>query len=103
PGLHARSTHGARLNDEQMIDDYAALVHSMGRQTRVCCRNAFAIQTQAGILAVGSPSDARHEGWPLDRSHCFTDAAFTDAGESDQAKDENLAQWLAFLKTTLNL
>ena len=55
PGLHVRSTHGARLNDEQMIDDYAALVHSMGRQTRACYRNAFVIQTQAGIFGCWIP------------------------------------------------
>lgn len=42
-----RSPHGVRLNDGQMIDDYAALVRSLGGQTRACYRNAFAIQTPA--------------------------------------------------------
>ena len=50
---------------------------------------------------VNTPSAARHEGWALDRSHCFTGAAFAE--EADGSKEENLAKWLAFLKTTLNL
>ena len=64
PGLHMRSPHGVRLNDGQMIDDYAALVRSLGGQTRACYRNAFAIQTPARIVTY--PWSARYErasGW----------------------------------------
>jgi inosine/xanthosine triphosphate pyrophosphatase family protein len=30
PGLHARTPHGVRLNDEEMIAHYAALIESLG-------------------------------------------------------------------------
>lgn len=125
PGLHIRSPYGVRLNDDQMIEYYADLVHSLGGETRACYLNGFAIQTPKGLVTyaepmelalrqgfwmVDTPSQARHEGWPLDalswnldRSHCFTDADYTASGCSDQAKDEALSLWLSFLKKSLEL
>lgn len=79
PGLHIRAPQGRRLDDEEMIAHYAALVHSLGGRAlayyldgiAVYCRGRIrSYLDERGKLAafymVDTPSSNRHPGWPLD-------------------------------------
>lgn len=81
PGLHVRMVNGARLDDEQMIEHYAALSHSLGGKALAYYLDGFAIKTPRGIWGFQStreeahvwafymldtPCAARRAGWPLD-------------------------------------
>ena len=68
-GLHVRSPYGVRLTDEQIIAYDAALVHSLGGETRACCRNAVAGQTPAGVVT--HADSMKHA---LDRGFWLVDA-----------------------------
>ena len=68
-GLHVRSPYGVRLTDEQTIAYDAALVHSLGGETRACCRNAVAGQTPAGVVT--HADSMKHA---LDRGFWLVDA-----------------------------
>jgi len=82
PGLNIRTpSGGARLDDEEMIAYYAALVHSLGGKTLAFYLDGIAVYNQGEIYSymensdavkhsafymVDQPSPLRHEGWPLD-------------------------------------
>lgn len=82
PGLHIRTPNGcARLDDEAMIQHYAALAHSLGGSALAYYLDSAAIfyhgelhtfeQTQEevqadGFYLVDTPNTARRAGWPLD-------------------------------------
>lgn len=81
PGLNIRSPQGKRLDDEEMIDYYSKLVHSMGGKVLAYYLDGIAVYTKGMIYSfmdngeavranafymTDSPSDKRHPGWPLD-------------------------------------
>lgn len=81
PGLHVRTPQGIRLNDEEMIAYYSALVHTLGGAVQAYYKDAVAVnyrgqisvntQTEQEIRAAlfdmtDTPHPARHDGWPLD-------------------------------------
>lgn len=82
PGLHIRTPQGRkRLNDDEMIEYYAQLVHSLGGKLRAYYMDAMALSirgvlhdfeaTREEALAwafdmVDVPCVWRREGWPLD-------------------------------------
>ena len=82
PGLHVRTPGGcSRLNDEQMIDYYAALAHELGGQVLAYYLDGAAVvaggtlhtfqETREEACAkafylVDTPSVLRREGWPID-------------------------------------
>ena len=79
PGLNIRAPKGRRLNDEEMIEYYSALVSELGGKTLAyyvdgiaVCRDGK-IQSYldeqgkaASFYMVETPSPDRHPGWPLD-------------------------------------
>jgi hypothetical protein len=82
PGLNIRTPQGgARLDDEEMIAYYAALVHTLGGKMLSFYLDGIAVYNQGKIYSymensetvkhsafymVDQPSPLRHEGWPLD-------------------------------------
>jgi hypothetical protein len=82
PGLKIRSPYGVRLDDEEMIRYYSALVHDLGGRTLACYLDGVAVwncgqirsfseswdtvRQSAAFWMVDTPSDLRHPGWPLD-------------------------------------
>lgn len=81
PGLHIRTPHGVRLNDDEMIAHYSVLAHEMGGRITAYYLDAIAVssdntlsvyQDSEDALQDGSfylmdtPSPNRTPGWPLD-------------------------------------
>ncbi len=79
PGLNIRSPEGRRLDDEEMIEYYSALIHSLGGRTLAYYLDGIAVYNEgkiesyldergklAAFYMVDTPSSNRHEGWPLD-------------------------------------
>ena len=79
PGLNIRSPQGRRLDDEEMIEYYSALLHALGGKTLAYYLDGIAVYRggriesyldERGKLAafymVEKPSPNRHPGWPLD-------------------------------------
>ena len=79
PGLNIRSPQGRRLDDEEMIEYYSALLHALGGKTLAYYLDGIAVYRggriesyldERGKLAafymVEKPSLNRHPGWPLD-------------------------------------
>lgn len=79
PGLNIRSPQGRRLDDEEMIEYYSALLHALGGKTVAYYLDGIAVYRggriesyldERGKLAafymVEKPSPNRHPGWPLD-------------------------------------
>lgn len=82
PGLNIRTPKGSnRLDDEQMIAYYAKLIHSLGGKITAYYLDGIAVYKEGKIdsfmetedlkvietfYMVDSPSEIRHEGWPLD-------------------------------------
>lgn len=79
PGLNIRAPQGRRLNDEEMIDHYGALVRELGGKVLAYYLDGIAVYRQgtiesffdeqgkqAAFYMVDTPSPNRHPGWPLD-------------------------------------
>lgn len=79
PGLNIRAPRGKRLDDEEMITYYAALVHSLGGKVLAYYLDGIAVYNHGNITSyldergklaafymVDTPSPNRHPGWPLD-------------------------------------
>lgn len=79
PGLNIRTPQGRRLNDEEMIEYYSALLHTLGGKTLAYYLDGIAVYKMgkiesyldeygkaAAFYMVETPSENRHLGWPLD-------------------------------------
>ena len=79
PGLHIRTPQGTRLDDEEMIEYYSALIRSLGGKTLAYYLDGIAVYRSgtissyldergkhASFYMVDKPSPNRHPGWPLD-------------------------------------
>lgn len=79
PGLNIRTPQGMRLDDEEMIDYYSALINSLGGKTLAYYLDGIAVYREgviqsfldergkhASFYMVDTPSTNRHPGWPLD-------------------------------------
>lgn len=81
PGLNIRTPEGRRLDDEEMIDYYSKLVHSLGGKVLAYYLDGIAVYNKGQVYSFMENSEAtrcsafymvdqvsplRHEGWPLD-------------------------------------
>ncbi len=79
PGLNIRTPQGRRLDDEEMIEYYSALLHELGGKTLAYYLDGIAVYRDgeiesyldeqgklAAFYMVDVPSPNRHPGWPLD-------------------------------------
>ena len=79
PGLNIRTPQGRRLDDEEMIEYYSALIKSLGGKTLAYYLDGIAVYRDgvitsfldergkhASFYMVDTPSPNRHPGWPLD-------------------------------------
>ncbi|MBQ7307343.1 MAG: ATP-binding cassette domain-containing protein [Clostridia bacterium] len=118
PALKVRSPKGYRFNDEEMIEYYSELVNSLGG--KVSCYyldgvsiynkgeffNFTATECKRKFYMVGTPSEKRHEGWPLDSisQSITTGKYFVD--EKDPIKSNNKSfdtELREFIVKSLNL
>ncbi len=107
PGLNIRTPQGKRLNDEEMIDYYSSLVHSLGGKILAYYLDGIAVYHSGTITSfmetgdtikpgmfymIDQPSKLRHEGWPLDSISVNrnTNTMFVDGGNNkyDTTEDE---------------
>ena len=79
PGLNIRTPQGRRLDDEEMIAYYGALIQSLGGKVLAYYLDGIAVYREgqveswldeqgkaAAFYMVSRPSENRHPGWPLD-------------------------------------
>lgn len=79
PGLKIRSPQGKRLNDDEMIEYYSALAHSLGGKILCYYLDGISINNKGkiynftakdaksrGFYMIDKPSKERRPGWPLD-------------------------------------
>ena len=101
PGLNIRTPNGnARLNDEEMIEYYSDLITSLGGRVNAYYLDGIAVYNKGKISSfmddgeitqtdsfymVSTPSEKRHEGWPLDSLSIAkkTGKYFVDVNESE--------------------
>ncbi len=107
PGLNIRTPQGKRLNDEEMIDYYSSLVHSLGGKILAYYLDGIAVYHSGTITSfmetgdaikpgmfymIDQPSKLRHEGWPLDSISVNRNinTMFVDSGNNkyDTTEDE---------------
>ena len=104
PGLHIRTPQGVRLDDEEMIDYYARLVHSLGGKVTAYYLDGFALrvgdQTHTfaatreecrlrAFTMTDTPCAYRRPGWPLDSlSYDHDGKAFLDPERKLDAQQE---------------
>lgn len=127
PGLNIRTPQGIRLNDEEMIDYYSNLIHSLGGEVLAYYLDGIAVYHTGTITSfmetgeavkpgmfymIDQPSDLRHEGWPLDSLSVNrnTKILFVDGGNNkyDTTEDEIILgeyreRLIAFLANSLGL
>lgn len=125
PALNIRSPHGVRLNDDEMIAYYSALIHDIGGRTLAYYLDGIAVYSRgrvstfvddsgklATLYMVDTPSEKRHAGWPLDSLSLNRSSMmyFTDVeNEIDSAADEQIIlgeyrqRCIDFLKTALGV
>lgn len=127
PGLNIRTPEGARLNDEEMIDYYSRLVHSLGGEVLAYYLDGIAVYNTGTITSfmengeavrpgmfymIDKPSQLRHEGWPLDSLSVNrnTKTLFVESGDNkyDTTEDEIILgeyrkRLIAFLVKSLGL
>ena len=127
PGLNIRTPEGVRLDDEQMIDYYSNLVHSLGGEVLAYYLDGIAVYNSGNITSfmetgeairpgmfymIDQPSALRHEGWPLDSISVNrnTKTLFVDGGDNkyDTTEDEIILgeyrkRLTAFLAESLGL
>lgn len=121
PGLHVRTPHGVRLDDEQMIAHYAALAHELGGKALAYYLDAMALLHKGQIhtfeatreelhrtafYMIDTPFPERRPGWPIDSISIDQDG--TPFLSPDRKRDAQ-QQWgymqrlQEFLFTTLGL
>lgn len=79
PGLNIRAPQGKRLDDEEMIQYYSALVRELGGKVLAYYLDGIAVYREgkiqsfldergkhAAFYMVETPASQRHPGWPLD-------------------------------------
>lgn len=128
PGLNIRTPGGCeRLDDEAMIKYYSDLVHSLGGKVLAYYLDGIAVYNKGEIYSfmenseatrasafymVDTPSDKRHEGWPLDSLslNVNTVTYFVDKGDNkyDTTKEnimlgEYRKRLIQFLKDALEI
>lgn len=125
PGLNIRTPNGKRLDDEEMIDYYANLVHTLGGKVLAYYLDGIAVYhmgkietflDERGKLAafymIDSPSANRTPGWPLDSLSINrnTMTYFTDYGNNiyDPVEEQIIVgeyrkRVVAFLKQALGI
>lgn len=104
PGLNIRTPNGnVRLNDEGMIEYYSNLIQSLGGRVNAYYLDGIAVYNKGKITSfmddgeitktdsfymIATPSDKRHEGWPLDSLSIAkkTNNYFVDV-EASESKD----------------
>ncbi|MBD5465015.1 MAG: non-canonical purine NTP pyrophosphatase [Lachnospiraceae bacterium] len=100
PGLNIRTPQGSkRLDDEEMIDYYSDLIHSLGGKVLAYYLDGIAVNNRGKIYSfmestegikadafymVDTPSEKRHKGWPLDSISLNKDTMtyFVDQGNN---------------------
>ena len=125
PGLNIRAPKGRRLDDEEMIDYYSALISEFGGKTLAYYIDGIAVYRNgkvasyldeqgkaAAFYMVDQPSANRHPGWPLDSLslNCNTLTYFTDHGNNiyDHADEQIMVgayrrRVVEFLKQALGI
>lgn len=121
PGLHIRTPNGKRLDDEEMIEYYCDLVHSLGGKVMAYYLDGFAVKTPQGVTSfqkskvharqsafwmVDQPVNKRRPGWPLDSiSMEFDETSFLEEGvELKPSLTGNARKaWIRFLVDALGL
>lgn len=97
PGLNIRTPQGRRLDDEEMIAYYSALISELGGRVLAYYLDGIAVYRDgkiesfldeqgkaAAFYMVDTPSPNRHPGWPLDSLSLNknTMTYFTDHGNN---------------------
>lgn len=108
PGLNIRTPQGKRLDDEEMIEYYSSLVHSLGGKVLAYYLDGIAVYQNGNVKSfmenseatrmsafylVDKVSDKRHPGWPLDSISLNrnTGTYFVDKGDNKyDTKEENI-------------
>ena len=123
PGLHIRTPHGIRLNDDEMIAYYSALAHDMGGTLTAYYLDAIAVSanghvsfykdsedalTDGEFYLLDTPSPRRTPGWPLDSLSVNkkTGLYFVDSRNDQQLPEARIKALKAqtdFLKKTFDL
>ena len=125
PGLNIRTPQGRRLDDEEMIAYYSALISELGGKVLAYYLDGIAVYRDgkiesfldeqgkaAAFYMVDTPSPNRHPGWPLDSLSLNknTMTYFTDHGNNiydnveEQIMDGQYRQRVVyFLKQALGL
>ncbi|MBR6570432.1 MAG: non-canonical purine NTP pyrophosphatase [Clostridia bacterium] len=121
PGLHIRTPYGKRLDDEQMIDHYSKLIHSLGGKVLAYYLDAFAVKTPEGMHTymksreearkgafwmLDTPVAKRRPGWPLDSlSKELDDTSFLEEGVELKPSTTGATKkaWVRFLVSALGL
>ena len=125
PGLNIRAPKGRRLDDEEMIEYYSALVHELGGKTLAYYLDGIAVYRAGNIetyldeqgkaaafYMVDEPSPNRHPGWPLDSLSLNRNTLtyFTDYGNNiyDDVEEQILVgayrqRVVEFLKRALGI
>lgn len=125
PGLNIRTPGGQRLNDDEMIGHYSALVHSMGGRVLAYYLDGIAVYNRgkietfldergklAAFYMVDTPSQNRTPGWPLDSLSINRNTLtyFTDRGNNiyDPVEEQIIVgeyrrRVIEFLKRALDL
>ncbi len=104
PGLNIRTPNSnERLDDEEMIEYYSKLIQSLGGKVNAYYLDGIAVYNKGKITSfmdngeitktdsfymVSTPSNKRHEGWPLDSLSItkITNKYFVDV-EASESKD----------------
>ena len=125
PGLNIRAPKGRRLNDEEMIAYYSALISELGGKTLAYYVDGIAVYQNGSIRSyldeqgkaaafymVDTPSPNRHPGWPLDSLSLNRNTLtyFTDHGNNiyDDVEEQIMVgeyrrRVVAFLKAALGI
>lgn len=97
PGLNIRTPQGRRMDDEEMIQYYSALISELGGKVLAYYLDGIAVYRDgkiesfldeqgkaAAFYMVDTPSPNRHPGWPLDSLSLNknTMTYFTDHGNN---------------------
>lgn len=125
PGLNIRAPKGRRLDDEEMIEYYSALIAELGGKVLAYYLDGIAVYRNgeihsfldeqgkaAAFYMVDKPSLNRHPGWPLDSLSLNrnTMTYFTDHGNNiyDDVEEQIMVgayrqRVTAFLKQALGI
>ena len=125
PGLNIRTPQGRRLDDEEMIEYYSALISELGGKVLAYYLDGIAVYRDgkiesfldeqgkaAAFYMVETPSPNRHPGWPLDSLSLNknTMTYFTDHGNNiyDNVEEQIMVgqyrqRVVSFLKRALGM